>query len=93
MKVLTIHLGDTETTEVHLLNVGEVFANFGGSRHDLRAGYDFDTRRKQRPQTASMILRQHGKTGFWDKEMAITEPAFWDWIAKLITQPGVKADT
>jgi hypothetical protein len=82
MKVLTVRLNATDTVEVHLLNVGEKLANFDGSRHDFQAGYDFRTGRKNRP--ASLILRQHGLDGFHDRELSITEPAFWTWIGKRI---------
>lgn len=84
MKVLTVRLNATDRIEVHLLNVGEKLANFDGSRYDFQAGYNFKTGRKNRPATASLILRQHGLDGFHDRELAITEPSFWEWIGKRI---------
>lgn len=84
MKVLTIRRDESATIEIHLLNAGEKFANFDGTKHTLTAGRDFVTGRKNRPQTASLVLRQHGRAGFYDREMSIIDPSFWEWMAKLI---------
>jgi hypothetical protein len=87
MKVLTITLPGQVETEIHLLNPGENFPGFGGSRHGL-------TVRK----TASLITRTRhtGPDGFTDDiELDIHEPGVWKWLARLINGevPGTTAAT
>jgi hypothetical protein len=86
MKVLTLKYGETEseTTEIHMLNVGEVFEGFGGTRHPLVAGRDYTTGEKHKKPTASIVTRRRGVMGVEDKELDIFSPSFWEWIARLI---------
>lgn len=83
MKVLTISIGN-ETHEIHMLNVGDVFEGFGGSRHPLEAGRDFHTGTKHRKPTASLVVRRISPMITEDKEHDINDPAVWKWIARLI---------
>jgi len=94
-KVLTLTFaeGATEEVEIHVLNVGEVFPNFGGSRHPLVAGSDFASGRKDKKPTASIVVRTHGGAmGISDKEYGIDSPEFWAWMGRLIGDvPGIVA--
>ena len=83
MKVLTVKFGD-ETIEPHMLNPGDVFEGFGGSRHPLIAGLDFATGEKQKRQTASLVMRREGPMGMADKEFDIHDATVWAWIARMI---------
>lgn len=87
-KVLTLKFGEakSETTEIHILNVGDVFEGFGGSRHPLVAGRDFASGRKHSKPTASIVTRRHGVMGVENKEMDINSPDFWAWIGRLINK-------
>jgi len=71
-KVLTIKYGSGRACEVHMLNVGEVFPNFGGSRHGRRV-----------TNGASMITRYIGMTQT-DTDRAISDKEMWAEIARLI---------
>lgn len=95
MKVLTLKFG-SETYEIHMLNVGDVFPEeldpakvnqflgFGGSRHPLTAGRDFATGEKHKKPTASLVVRRISPMGVDDKEREITDPAFWQWMARML---------
>jgi hypothetical protein len=96
MKVLTLRF-DAELHEVHLLNVGEMFppdfdpekhTGFGGSRHPLVAGHDFDTGKKRKNPTASLVIRRMGPMGVHDIERDITDPHFWAWMARMLNGEG-----
>jgi hypothetical protein len=93
MKVLTLKFNG-ETTEVHTLNVGDVFEGFGGSRHPLVAGRDWASGQKHKKPTASLVLRRESAMGTEDKERDIHDPQFWAWIARLInaTPDGYTAE-
>lgn len=71
---MTINHGDGSTTEIHLLNPGEAFPNFGGSKHACVAG-----------NTASLITRTRNVMTS-DFERDIYAPAFWKWMANLINR-------
>jgi hypothetical protein len=83
MKVLQLRFGQ-EIHEIHLLNVGEVFEGFGGSKHPLVAGRNFATGEKQKKPTASLIVRRRGVMGIEDKELDIHNPNFWAWMARML---------
>jgi hypothetical protein len=74
-KVLTIKASECEI-EIHMLNPGQSFEGFGGSRHALVP-----------KKTASIVTRtrQHGVS---DREMDIYDPNFWKWIGRLINGNG-----
>ncbi len=91
MKVLELKFGP-ETHEIHLLNVGEVFDGFGGSRHPLVAGQDFQTGEKHKKPTASLVIRRIGAMGLEDKERDITDPAFWAWMARMLNDSTLAPD-
>lgn len=67
-----------------MLNVGEVFDGFGGSKHPLVAGRDFTTGEKQKKPTASMIIRRRGAMGVHDMEREIHDPDVWHFICRCI---------
>lgn len=71
-KVLEIK-GPRVRYEFHMLNVGEVFPGFGGSRHGLQA-----------KGTASIVVREVSAMGLRDTEYAIADQSFWRWIATLM---------
>jgi hypothetical protein len=100
MKVLTINLsyGDRhgsgrqhQTYEVHMLNVGDVFENFGGSRHPLEAGRDFATGEKQKKPTASIVIRHITPMSTTDKEIDIHDAGLWQLICRCINDPKMAA--
>lgn len=97
MLIMTIRFsGSTdEATEVHLLNVGDIFEGFGGSRHQLVAGHDFNTGKRHKKPTASLILRRRSRMGCEDVERDIHDPQFWSWIARIINGEigGITAET
>lgn len=70
--------GATTEIEIHTLNPGEAFPNFGGSKHACVAG-----------KTASLITRTKN-IGVSDFEMDIYNKEFWAWIGRLITREGLK---
>lgn len=78
MLVLKLQFEES-TYEVHTLNVGERFPNFGGSRHDLIAR-----------KTASLIISRHSPHDRSDTEYDIHNPHAWAWIAKLINDRSIK---
>lgn len=84
MKVLTLRFGEGESIEIHMLNVGDAFEGFGGSRHPLVAGQVFATGKKMRRPTASIVTRRTGPMGIEDKEYDIHDASFWGWIGRLI---------
>lgn len=69
---MTIRFKDGSSTEIHMLNPGEHFANFGGSSRGVTAG-----------KTASIITRTKN-VGISDFELDIYAPNFWEWISRLI---------
>lgn len=73
MKVLTIKFPDKSTVAVSMLNPGEFFPDFGGSRSGLVVG-----------KTASLITSRRSPMGTVDRELDIHDPEFWAVIAKLI---------
>lgn len=77
--VLTVKFG-TETHKVYLLNVGDHFPNFGGSRQGLVVGENQPKGKK----TASIIYQRISAMGTHDMERNIYDPVFWAWIARLI---------
>jgi len=83
MKVLTI-TSPGYTHEVHMLNVGDVLEGFGGSKHPLEAGRDFQTGARQKKPTASMVVRSTSAMGPHDVEYDIDDPSIWNWIAQSI---------
>lgn len=83
-KVLTLKFGD-EAHEIHILNVGEVFEGFGGSRHPLVAGRNIHTGEKQKKPTASLVIRRTSPMGIEDKEREIHDPIFWAWVARMLS--------
>lgn len=66
-------------TEVYLLNPGESFEGFGGSRHALPIR-----------KTASLIIRSMQGGCISDHEHDITDPSSWAWIARLINDHALK---
>jgi hypothetical protein len=74
--VLTLTSKETGkvVAEVYMLNPGESFEGFGGSRHALPI-----------KKTASLIVRsiQHGIS---DTEYDITDGSTWAWLARLINE-------
>ena len=58
---------------VYLLNPGDYFEGFGGSRHALRVN-----------KTASLIVRTNGYMGLQDTEYDITRMDVWDSIFNAV---------
>jgi hypothetical protein len=75
--IFTIQASDN-TIEVYLLNPGEHFPGFGGSKQGL-------TVRK----TASLIVRQTSPTGQQDVEFGVADPATWARLRRLIRKYGL----
>lgn len=75
--VLTIKSNETGkvVTEVYMLNPGESFEGFGGSRHALPI-----------KKTASLITRSMQGGCISDTEYDITNPSTWAWLARLINE-------
>jgi hypothetical protein len=71
--VMTVHHKPDAETEIHMLNPGEHFPGFGGSRSGLVVG-----------KTASMILREKSSWGIRDVEYDIHDQTVWEWIAGRI---------
>jgi len=86
-KVLTLRFGE-DRHEIHLLNIGDRFEGFGGSRHPLIAGHNFATGEKLKRPTASLVIRRHSAMGQEDKEMDIDDPVFWAWMARMLNGAG-----
>jgi hypothetical protein len=87
VKCLTIEIPSKygpETYEIHMLNVGDDFHGFGGSKHSLTAGRDFYTGEKQKKPTASLIVRRIGFNGLEDREHDIHDPNVWRFICACI---------
>lgn len=76
-KVLTMKFGADETVEVHLLNPGGFFPDFGGSRHGLVVG-----------KTASLVLRRRSRMGVVDEERDIHDAAFWGFMGAMLSGSG-----
>lgn len=79
--VLTITSTETQkvVAEVYLLNPGEFFEGFGGSRHPLPIR-----------KTASLITRSIQGGCISDTEYDITSGTPWAWIARLINDKTLK---
>lgn len=75
MKLINEH----ETVEIHLLNVGQTFVGFGGSKRGLTAR-----------KTASLITRHKAPWGTHDIEYDIDNPRPWKWVEELIAWHGFK---
>lgn len=77
--VLTIKSNETgkTVTEVYLLNPGESFEGFGGSRHALPI-----------KKTASLIIRSTQGGCVSDFEHDVTDGTTWAWLARLINEGG-----
>lgn len=77
MKVLTLTFAEGNRLEVHMLNPGEHFPGFGGSRQSLVVG-----------KTASLVLRKIGRTGREDSERDIHDARFWNMIGGMLDGTG-----
>lgn len=77
-KVLTIKSDGSNRREVYLLNPGDTFAGFGGSRHGL-------TVRK----TASLIVRDVGPHGCRDVEYNLNDADAWRAIRTTLAFPNI----
>ena len=73
MQVLKLTAENGEVTEIHMLNPGEHFPGFGGSRSGLVVG-----------KTASMVIRRITQMGIRDSELDIHDLDAWTIIAHLI---------
>lgn len=81
--VLTLKSSETGKTvcEVYMLNPGQHFPGFGGSRHGLTV-----------QKTASLIVRNTQGGCITDVEHDITDGTVWAWLARLINdRPGITA--
>jgi hypothetical protein len=63
-------------TEVYLLNPGECFPRFGGSRHGLIVR-----------KTASLIIRSNSGYDMKDTEYDLADPGAWNHLRKLLGNP------
>ncbi len=70
--------------EFHLLNVGDVFDGFGGSKHPLEVGRDFATGAKQKNPTASLVIRHITPMSTRDRECDIHDADAWRLICRCI---------
>jgi hypothetical protein len=66
--------------EVHMLNVGDGMAPFGGSSSGLLVR-----------KTASLVTRHKAPWGTRDVEWDIHSPRAWNWIAELTSKHGFTA--
>jgi hypothetical protein len=73
--VLTIKVDD-DTIDVYMLNPGEHFPDFAGSRQDLVV-----------QTTASLITRRRGLS-VDDEEKEINDKQFWAWMARMLNGDG-----
>ena len=77
MKILHLsHSLSPFNVEVHLLQPGQTFPGFGGSRQGL-------TVRK----TASVITRSKDVHGIRDVEWDATDADLWGWVQSLLRNP------
>jgi hypothetical protein len=65
-------ISGSNTTTVYMVNPGDVFHGFGGSRHALSP-----------KKTASMIVRSLGPMGLNDCEYDINDKAVWQSLMKV----------
>jgi hypothetical protein len=70
--------GTTTEIEIHTLNPGEAFPNFGKFKYAAVAG-----------ETASIITRTKN-VDTSDLEMDIYDKNFWAWIGRVIARDGLK---
>jgi hypothetical protein len=76
--VLTVTLGAGHKVNLYMLNPGDHFANFGGSRTGYLCG-----------KTATLIMQECSPMTTHDVACDIFEPSVWQWIAKHInTDPS-----
>lgn len=68
-------------TEVYLLNPGDFFADFGGSRSGLVVR-----------KTASLIVRQSGPMGTHDVEHDVNNQTVWNQIFRVANLAGYKKE-
>lgn len=76
MKVLAFDIKDSiykTKYEIHILQPGEVFPRFGGSRHGLLV-----------KKTPSLIVRETATHGLKDTEYDVNNEGIWRWIGKLM---------
>jgi hypothetical protein len=92
MKVLTVKLDDL-TYEIFMLNIGDVFEGFGGSKHPLTVGREFVTGYREKKPTATMIVRERGPMGLKDTTYDIHDLRIWRWIAALINDTPAEGET
>jgi len=69
---------DEAKYEIHLLNPGEVFPGFGGSRHGLLV-----------KKTASLIVRRTTSYDLKDTEYDLRDESVWEWLGRLTKQPEI----
>lgn len=86
MKVLQIN-SVAGTYEFHMLNVGDRFPGFGGSRQGLVVGEGIP--KSQR--TASLIVRRITDMGSEDTEYDIGDARPWQFICRCINDPTMEA--
>lgn len=74
-KVMTIRAGEKGDTviDIHVLNPGEFFKNFGGSRHSLEVKH-----------TASIITSTKTPYDRRDVEYGLDSKEFWEWMTRII---------
>lgn len=75
MKALDFTASTGTHFEVHVLNPGEVFPGFGGSRTGLLV-----------KKTPSIIVRERNGMGTTDHEYSVDHPEFWKWIQHLLIE-------
>lgn len=66
------HKVDNYRYEIYLVNPGQFFEGFGGSRHGLQV-----------KKTASLIIRQRGPHGLRDTEYDIADKDAWESIERI----------
>jgi hypothetical protein len=86
MHVLTLKVDDY-TYEFHMLNVGDHFPRFGGSRQGLIAGEG----QPKGKRTASLVLRRISKMGSTDTEYDIGAIEPWQFLCRCINDPDMNA--
>lgn len=80
--VLTIRKkGSKDGTEIHVLNPGESFPNFGGGEQSLVA-----------KKTASIVTRARYSGTLSDTENNIYDANTWEWLARLINDKDKDSD-
>jgi hypothetical protein len=67
-----------------MLNVGDQFEGFGGSKHPLIASRDFATGAKQKKPTANLVIRFTGAMRVQDMGSDIHDADFWRFVCRCI---------